>query len=76
MVTWAEMWAPGDTSPKAAADQAWRLRWQGEYERARGKWPMRCEQAADEPLFTKDTLRKLDWPRSGPVPDRSLFWRL
>jgi hypothetical protein len=39
LATWAEMWAPGDTSPKAAADQAWRLHWQGEYERARGKWP-------------------------------------
>jgi hypothetical protein len=58
LAAWAAMWAPGDMSPKAAADQAWRLRWQEEHDRAKNQRPRRSEQAADDPLFTKDTLRK------------------
>src|SRR6516162_7063943 len=49
LATWAEQWAPGDTSPEEAAEQAWRRRWQKEYHEATRQRPERHKEAADEP---------------------------
>src|SRR6516225_7782161 len=51
LAAWAARWTPGDTSPEAAAEQAWRHRWQREYDEAIRQRPRRHKEAADEPLF-------------------------
>jgi hypothetical protein len=58
LAAWAAQWAPEDTSLEAAAEQAWRLRWQAEYDEAMRQRPRRHKEAADEPLFTEDTVRR------------------
>jgi len=60
MAAWAAQWAPEDTSPEAAAEQAWRRRWQEEYNEAVRQRPRRHKEAADEPLFTEEAVRRHD----------------
>jgi len=60
LATWAAQWAPGDTSPEEAAEQAWRRRWQKEYHEATRQRPERHKEAADEPLFTEEAVRRHD----------------
>jgi hypothetical protein len=51
---------PGDTSPEEAAEQAWRRRWQSEYNKATQQQPRRHKEAANEPLFTEEAVRRHD----------------
>ena len=60
LATWAAQWAPEDISPEAAAERAWRLHWQGEYNEAVRQRPRRHKEAADEPLFMADVVHRHD----------------
>src|SRR6516162_5672400 len=60
LAAWAAQWAPGDTPPEAAAEQAWRRRWQKEHDEATRQRPRRHKEAADEPLFTEEAVRRHD----------------
>ena len=60
LAAWAAQWAPEDTSLEIAAEQAWRRRWQKEYDEATRQRPRRHKEAADEPLFTEEAVRRHD----------------
>src|SRR6516162_542342 len=60
LAAWAAQWAPEDTSLEMAAEQAWRRRWQKEYDEATRQRPRRHKEAADEPLFTEEAVRRHD----------------
>ena len=60
LATWAAQWVPEDTNAEAAAEQAWRCRWQKEYDEAVRQRPRRHKEAADNPLFTEEAVRRHD----------------